>query len=259
MLTNYHTHTSRCHHASGTDRDYVEKAIEGGIQALGFSDHSPYLFDGDYYSSHRMRPEETIGYISSIRELSKEYESQITLLTGYEIEYYPKYFSRTVHFLSELGCDYLILGQHFIGNEETYSGRTSNYQTFDHYIHQVIEALETGMITYLCHPDLCLYTGDEKLLGNGYTMLCEEAKRMNIPIELNMYGLMDKRHYPSEAFFKIAAEIGNIVIPGCDAHDPNRFVDKNEWIATKAFADKCGITLSELTVDQVLARKEYIK
>ena len=27
MIANYHTHTYRCHHASGVERDYIEKAI----------------------------------------------------------------------------------------------------------------------------------------------------------------------------------------------------------------------------------------
>ena len=25
MICSYHTHTARCHHASGTDREYIEK------------------------------------------------------------------------------------------------------------------------------------------------------------------------------------------------------------------------------------------
>ena len=40
---NYHTHTTRCKHANGTEREYIEKAIEAGYQVLGFSDHSPYI------------------------------------------------------------------------------------------------------------------------------------------------------------------------------------------------------------------------
>ena len=59
MLTNYHTHTYRCHHADGTERDYVEAAIQRGFKALGFSDHSPYIFNSDYYSGHRMSVAET--------------------------------------------------------------------------------------------------------------------------------------------------------------------------------------------------------
>ena len=37
MKTNYHTHTTRCMHATGSDEDYVLSAIKGGYQELGFS------------------------------------------------------------------------------------------------------------------------------------------------------------------------------------------------------------------------------
>ena len=30
MLANYHTHTKRCQHAGGEDREYVEAAIQAG-------------------------------------------------------------------------------------------------------------------------------------------------------------------------------------------------------------------------------------
>ena len=39
---NYHCHTKRCGHASGTDEEYVEAAIKAGYKVLGFSDHGPY-------------------------------------------------------------------------------------------------------------------------------------------------------------------------------------------------------------------------
>ena len=34
MIANYHTHTWRCRHADGTEREYVETAIEAGIIRL---------------------------------------------------------------------------------------------------------------------------------------------------------------------------------------------------------------------------------
>ena len=40
MIANYHTHTWRCRHADGTEREYVERAIEGGLKILGFSDRT---------------------------------------------------------------------------------------------------------------------------------------------------------------------------------------------------------------------------
>ena len=42
MLANYHTHTTRCRHAVGADREYVKAAIESGVKILGFSDHAPF-------------------------------------------------------------------------------------------------------------------------------------------------------------------------------------------------------------------------
>ena len=36
---NYHTHTSRCGHALGTDEEYVLEALGFGLTELGFSDH----------------------------------------------------------------------------------------------------------------------------------------------------------------------------------------------------------------------------
>ena len=40
MLANYHTHTPRCGHAIGSERQYIERAIEEGFKVLGFSDHT---------------------------------------------------------------------------------------------------------------------------------------------------------------------------------------------------------------------------
>ena len=54
---NYHTHTPRCRHAGGSEREYIENAIAAGMTTLGFSDHTPYFFEGKYYSSFRMFPE----------------------------------------------------------------------------------------------------------------------------------------------------------------------------------------------------------
>ena len=42
IKTNWHTHTSRCGHAVGTDEEYVQAAIQGGLTTLGFSDHAAY-------------------------------------------------------------------------------------------------------------------------------------------------------------------------------------------------------------------------
>ena len=69
MIANYHTHTKRCRHGHGEDEEFVQSALERGLQILGFSDHTPYLFSDDYYSTFRMFPEEFPDYVKYISRI----------------------------------------------------------------------------------------------------------------------------------------------------------------------------------------------
>ena len=106
MRANYHTHTPRCNHAEGAERDYIERALEGGLEELGFSDHTPYFFDKPgYYSSFRMRPEQLEDYVSTLLSLREEYGDRLRLFIGLEAEYYPKLFPRLLDFLRQFPLD----------------------------------------------------------------------------------------------------------------------------------------------------------
>ena len=72
MTANYHTHTKRCRHASGTEREYIETAVSRGLTTLGFSDHTPQIFPNGFVSNFRMAPEETAEYFRTLRELREE-------------------------------------------------------------------------------------------------------------------------------------------------------------------------------------------
>ena len=162
MIANYHTHTARCGHAQGGDEDYVLYAIRGGLQILGFSDHTPY----EYFDSEprnrpmRMMPEELPDYARSVRSLAAKYRDRIEIHLGVEAEFYPKYFLRLLELLRENGVEYMILGQHFLGNEigDAYAGRpTLDRKQLERYVAQTGEALETGLFSCFAHPDLMRY------------------------------------------------------------------------------------------------------
>ena len=68
---------------------------------------------------------------------------------------------------------------------------------------------------------------------------------MAIPLEINMLGLIEHRHYPDERFFRIAAEVGNDVIVGCDAHNPAALLDIESQKKTRAFAEQLGCPILE--------------
>ncbi len=84
LWANYHTHTPRCRHAQGTEREYIEAAIRAGIRTLGFSDHAPMLFDDGFVSDFRMLPEETEDYVRTLLQLKREYAGEIEILIGYD-------------------------------------------------------------------------------------------------------------------------------------------------------------------------------
>ena len=68
MIANYHSHTTRCNHAKGTEEEFVRCALERGLKIFGFSDHTPQYFSGDYYSFMRMRPEQLEDYCATDRK-----------------------------------------------------------------------------------------------------------------------------------------------------------------------------------------------
>ena len=251
MEANYHTHTVRCHHAEGTEREYIQQAVYRKLKVLGFSDHSPQVFDG-FVSGCRMLPEQLEDYVQTLRALKEEYAGRVDVLIGLEAEYYPRYFERLMRLIRPFALDYLILGQHFLGNEsdgaQAATRPTADERVLERYVKQTIEAMETGVFSCFAHPDCCNFTGEAKIYRRWYEKLCLRAKELDIPLEMNMLGFVTNRHYPSARFFEVVAEVGNEVILGCDAHAPGRVADPAEIDRCEAFLRRCGI---ERTVNRL--------
>ena len=120
MKTNYHTHTTRCMHATGSDEDYVLSAIKGGYQELGFSDHTPWKYHTDYVADMRMLPEELPGYVESLRSLREKYRDQISIKIGLECEYFPTYIHWLKEKIKEYQLDYILFGNHHYHTDEKF-------------------------------------------------------------------------------------------------------------------------------------------
>ena len=240
MFANYHTHTTRCNHARGSEREYIETAIERGVQVLGFSDHVPYPFPNGFESHFRMKCAEIEDYVSTLLALKQEYAGQIELHIGFEAEYYPLYHQRLLEFLEPYPYEYLIMGQHMLGNEieaPVYCGGRVGPDVPWQYAKQVVEGLRTGDFTYLAHPDLPSNTERGAQYREAMEWLCTEVRAMDIPLELNFLGLAEGRAYPCHDFWEIAGRVGNRVIFGCDAHSPDAMANPDiiaraeEWVA----------------------------
>lgn len=224
MLANYHTHTPRCHHARGSEREYIEEAIRAGFTTLGFSDHVPQPYPADFHSTIRMEISEIPDYTGTLLKLREEYKDQIRILIGYEVEYSDRFFPEMMRILRQYPMDFLIQGQHFAPNEVDgfYVGwEFSDEKNLKAYVDTTVTGMETGVFTYLAHPDLPNYTGDDDTYRKHMSRIVEASLKLDIPLEVNMYGFSDRRHYPCDRFFKMASEMGAKFVLGCDAHQPS--------------------------------------
>ena len=248
MIANYHTHTPRCRHAWGDEQAYIENAILRGLKIFGFSDHTPQWFPGSYYSRMRMYPQELSEYCATVRSLQKEYAGQLAIPLGLEVEYYPAIFPELIIRLRDQGIDYLLLGQHWIGNEmdEPYSGApTEDESILRRYCDQAIAAMETGLFTYLAHPDLICFTGDRTIYDAHMRRLCRAAKTTNTPLELNFLGISGNRNYPDMRLWALAAEEDCQVVLGIDAHCPEHVLDLAPETKARQIVDQFGLKLLE--------------
>lgn len=234
MYACYHTHTSRCKHASGTDEEYVKAAIAEGVKVLGFSDHAPMPYKNGYESYYKMSLAELGEYCASVLSLREKYADRIEIHLGFEVEYYPSVWESSISIWRNYPIEYLLLGQHFVGEEQDdprdpAPAPSENAARLARHVDLTIEAMNKCRVSYVAHPDLLNYTGgDLDLYRQEVGRLINESKRLDIPLEYNLLGMADGRNYPNPIFWSEVGRLGAPAIIGCDAHDPLRVANPAE-------------------------------
>ncbi len=232
MDYNFHTHTARCGHAEGEDEAYVLRAISCGVRDMGFSDHMPLRFTDGHESYYRVPIDQVRDYMESLSSLRDKYKKQINLHIGFEMEVYPSRFDEMAALARSYGAEYLLLGQHYIGEEwpngfYVTQGSEDPAQLVE-YTDCVISGMESGLFTYVAHPDLFRYTGtDHDFYAQQVLRICEASIAHNIPLEINLLGIRAKRFYPQDAFWAIAGQTDCPVTFGFDSHSPQDAYDES--------------------------------
>ncbi len=226
MDYNYHTHTVRCSHATGTEEEYVLRAIEGGVKFMGFSEHIPFVEPDGTELFYRLPMAEAKEHCDEVFRLKEEYKDKIDLTLGFEMEYYAPYFEGMLKNAVSLGAKYLILGQHFLLPAHYTGTPTDDVEKLKMYVDWVLEAMNTGVFTYLAHPDVMHFTGDISIYQKEMRRICKEATKLNMPLELNLLGIRENRYYPTSHFWEMAGEEKCPVTFGFDAHNPSAAFDE---------------------------------
>lgn len=249
LFANYHTHTYRCHHAIGSDEEYILSAINNGIKILGFSDHAPFVFPDGTESGYRIESSEAESYFDNIKVLREKYKDKIEIHIGFEMEYYPRYFNEMLKYVEDLGAEYLILGQHFIGNEYPngkYVGLdTHSDADLKEFVDCVIAGIKSKKFLYVAHPDVFKFDTKSDVYKTEMKRLCRASKRYGVPLEINFLGIRDNRYYPNDDFWKIAGEVGVNAVFGVDAHTPQSFEIGSALSVAESIAQKNNIKVVE--------------
>lgn len=251
MKTNFHTHCKRCRHAFGTEEDYITNAVSKGLSQLGMSDHAPFP-DCDF--GNRMPFDELPDYLSTIDSLKQKYD--IPLFKGLEIEYHPKYHFYYEELLQKYKVEYLVLGEHFYTKpngdiKNIYFAE--NTLEYIHYAHAVCWGIQTGLFSFVAHPDLMFlnpFAWDDNCT-KASEMIIECAEKYNAVLEFNANGYRrnkkifpdgERYPYPHIKFWNMVKHTNIRVIIGSDCHEPHQVFDDNVELAYKT-ADLLGLNV----------------
>ena len=227
MRVDLHNHTTLCNHANGTVEQYVQRAIELGIDHYGFSDHAPMNFDPKY----RMDISQKALYEKWVLDAKEKYKNQIKILLAYEVDYLEGYI------LDEIinsKVDYLIGSVHFLKNKNDMWGFDNPefigvYESKDidtiwlEYFDAIKSMDKTQLFDIVGHFDLIkvfrfLPKKDIRILAND---ALKQIKKSGMVLEINPAGLRKPigETYPSKQLLELAYEMNIDITFGSDAHE----------------------------------------
>jgi histidinol-phosphatase (PHP family) len=230
-MIDLHTHTTRCCHATGLPREYAEFAIRNGITHFGQSCHSPWMMQ-QASRQMAMRANELDDYVKDVLDLKAEFEGQLNVLLGLEIDWFKAadskiketaqrhpydYFIGSVHHLPQFDFEYPSVRQLFrILDDEK--------EIWCEYFLSVAAMIESGLVDIVAHFDLpkVRSTLDPSEWIPLAQPAIEAAKGTEIVFEINTSG-RDKKvgeYFPHPKLLDQIHQAGIAVTFGSDAHAP---------------------------------------
>lgn len=219
-----HNHTTLCNHATGTMEEYIQRAIELGIDVFGFSEHAPMK---NFEDGYRLVLEKKSLYENSVKQLQEKYKDDIKILLGYEVDFIDGDFILDEIINSKV--DYLIGSVHYINdwgfdNPEfikEYEKRDIN-QIWCDYFDAVTLMAKSGKFDIVGHLDLIkvfkyLPTQDIRQIAKN---AMQAIKASNMVLEINSAGLRKPigEQYPSMQLLQMAYEMDIPITFSSDAH-----------------------------------------
>lgn len=242
IIADHHIHTALCGHAKGEPKEYVETAIERGLQEIGFSDHAPLFSHRD--ATITMDHNELPLYHQMIEEVREAYKDRIKVKVGIEADFMRGHEEKTKALLDAYPYDYVIGSIHFIDKWgfddpiqlQEWDKKDVN-SVYHEYYKLLRESAASKMFDVLGHVDL-VKKFDFRPTQDMTKDIEENArviKDSGTAIEVNTSGIHKPAHeiYPSLEALKIYCQAGVIITFGSDAHTPDQvgrsFDEGRQW------------------------------
>lgn len=238
-----HTHHDRCGHAEGGIRDYIEAAIEKGLQVIGIADHSPFFSseEDQPYPHIAMAKSQFQEYVKEVLQLKQEYSKKIEVLLGVEADFFPEHVAKYKSIFEQYPFDYIIGSVHQVDGisifqKGRWEGLTNQekIKTKETYYNLIEQSARSGMYEILGHIDAMkgYYPEFSTIQTNAIDHTLKVIGENDIAIEINTSGKTKYvgGWYPSDDILERALYYGVNVTFGSDAHIPHRVGDEFELV-----------------------------
>lgn len=230
LTFDYHLHTARCKHATGSMEEYVRQALRLGLTEIAFTDHIP--LPDKYDLAHRMAEHELDDYVEDVERLQKDFP-QIKIKLGIEADFIDGMENFLEDILRQHPFDLVIMSVHFIRNWPQ-GNWVFNYdfpdktitEIYDEYLDALLRGVQTGLFDIVGHLDLIKSPAQHLLEKNGEKVehILDEVHRHSMAVEINSSGWRKEinQPYPAESIWPLLLEREIPLTIGSDAHAPEQ-------------------------------------
>ena len=231
ILSDFHTHTIFSD-GKNSPEEMVQRAINSGLRAIGFSDHSYTFFDESYCISKN----NIQNYINTIADLKEKYRSKIEIYCGIERDFYSNestapydYVIGSVHYV-KAGDSYIPIDESIDGFKlavDTYFGG-DRLSLCEEYFKSVSRVLEKTNADIIGHFDLVSKFNGENLFDetderyiSAWKNALDDLLKYNKPFEINTGAIFrgyKNFPYPSKEMIDYIKEKGGKFVLSSDAH-----------------------------------------
>ena len=244
---NFHTHTNYCDGTEAPEK-YLFEALDLNMAGLGFSGHAPLALKNEWC----IPSEKLNDYSLHINKLKREYEGQINIFLGLEIDYIPGITVDFSKLRDEQNLDYIIGSVHLVKKDDNpecwfIDGAEGLYDkgiksiflqnvqdAVCSYFRQSAEMVETQNPDIIGHLDKVkmynrnrFFKEDDQWYRDAVMELLEVIKQKGTIVEVNARGLYkhsSNSTYPDPWIIKECRKMNIPLTISSDAHKPAELV-----------------------------------